>query len=281
MSHEKLQQQLVGPGENKNLILENKLAVDKEFISTKNHAKSESEQYRRAWENTETSSGKHYCPICGEEIAQGTPASSSELEPGEIHHLIKQRYFPSPYEVNKNKYSKEEEKSRHHLSNLLPVCGTCHYLIEGFENGRPHIMSWLCSSITGQEIPLVLPANSISSPAQRRNWSRIQRKIEYLHDSRCMCCGSTQSRDVAKSIALGPEGEINYIGKTVRVVHVIPPTVVPELMHHPDNLILLCLDCLFDRPEGSKNRSVNQYEWRKKEPIYWVREFKPHLVTTS
>jgi hypothetical protein len=96
-----------------------------------------------------------------------------------------------------------------------------------------------------------------------------------------MSCGSAQSSNIAKSVALGLEGKIRYSGKKVRVVHVVPPTVVPELMHHPDNLILLCLDCLFDRPEGSKNRSVNQYEWKKKEPISWVREFKPHFLITS
>lgn len=279
MGRDELERKLVDVGNDRNPTLENKLSVDRDYASIEHYAKAK--QYTLAWKNIETSDGRRLCPICGEKIARGIPTCSSELEPGEIHHLIKQRYFPSPYEVTGNKYSKEEQKSRHHTSNLLPICGACHYQIEGFENGRPHIMSWLCSSITGQEIPVVLPAYSVSFPAQRRSWFQIQRRIECLYDSRCMSCGAAQSSNVTKSITLGPEGEIKYTGKSVRVVHVVPPTVVPKLMHHPDNLIPLCLDCLFDRPVGSKNLSVNQYEWRKKEPISWVRKFKPHLVTTS
>lgn len=171
-------------------------------------------------------------------LLEDTPRKSQELRIGEIHHPIKQRYFPNPLEVDRGEYSLEELKSTHHMSNGLVVCFDCHTGFEGFENGRPHLMSWLCKALTGQEAPLVLPTSSKLMPGQRHCWISTQQEIERVGDYQCTGCGHIQQEGVRKEIDINGHRAFTYVGRDVRAVHVIPPVVAPGLMHHPDNLTL-------------------------------------------
>lgn len=219
--------------------LDAKLAISRDYIAPAHRIRGERTQRDKIWERFSTRD-ETYCVICNRQIARKPRAKQEGLQHGEFHHLIKRRYFPSPYEIHQGKYSEEERKSKHHLSNGLLVCKPCHGRIENYANGRPHIMSWLARSITGAEIPVVLPSDSQVRDSQRRDWNQIQKEIERRESYRCEACGYRQQRRVRKQVYDGTEVLFDYIGRDVRAVHILPPYVAPKLMHDPVNLILLC-----------------------------------------
>lgn len=255
--------------------LDAKLAIDQDYISWPNGIRGEKQQREQVWENFEDANGDWFCAICDEEVARGYPLEAEDTRVGEIHHPIKRRYFPAPSQVNQGEYSLEELKTTHHLSNGLVLCNRCHSAFEGFENGRPHLMSWLCKALTGQEAPLVLPSSSKLTAGQRRCWISTQQEIERTSDYRCTECEHVQQDDVTKEIAIDAHRTLTYVGRDVRVVHIIPPVVAPWLMHHPDNFTLLCLDCLFGVEE---NEEAGRSRWVDEGALQWTRQFAPHLL---
>lgn len=259
--------------------LDAKLAIGEEYTLWENRIRGEQKQQVRVWENFEQGDGEWFCVVCDEQIAQGVPKGTEDLQRGEIHHPIKRRYFPTPAEVHENRYSVKEMKNMHHISNGVVVCRDCHAQFEGFENGRPHLMSWLCKDITGREVPLVLPASSQLETDQRRDWICVQNEIERCGDYQCTACGHTQLEEVTQSIHIDTERSITYSGRDVRAVHVFPPVAVPELTQHPDNLILLCLECLFGVDEhNTTDDSAQLSRWKDEPPLKWVQRFAPHLL---
>jgi len=166
-----------------------------------------------------------------------------------------------------------------HRSDGVVVCTSCHGKLEGFENGRPHLMSWLMKGQTGQEVPLVLPPSSQLNAQQQQGWIHIQHEIEFSQNYQCTACGHTQCREITKLVYLDSERSFAYTGRDVRAVHVIPPVIAPELMHHPANLILLCLDCLFGSPEQNETIESDIWSGWKDEPaLRWAKQFAPRLL---
>lgn len=168
--------------------LDAKLAIDQKYVSRFNGIQGEKKQRERVWSNFQGSNGHWQCAVCEKQVARGYPRESQDLRIGEIHHPIKQRFFPTPLEVDRGEYSLEELKSTHHVSNGLVVCFDCHNGFEGFENGRPHLMSWLCKALTGQEAHLVLPTSSKLMRGQRRCWISTRQGIERAGDYQCVEC---------------------------------------------------------------------------------------------
>jgi len=256
--------------------LDLKLAIDG---SDSGHVvRGERKQKKRTWRRVANHRGTHTCFVCGDAIARGREADELDAETGEWHHLIKRGYFPAPYEVNQGDYSDSARKSQHHLSNTVVLCSACHGTLESFSNGRPHIMSWLCRSITGMEIPLVLPSNSHVRDSQYRDWFRVQDHVRRTSDCRCEVCGHRRRELVTKQVYSGSEVLFDYVGPDVRVVHILPPYAAPELMHDPENLILLCWECLFGADEQrSGDDSSTRSGWKDKSPDDWEQTFAPHL----
>ena len=259
--------------------LNGKLAIDQSYISFDHKTRGEDTQKDRIWLKFGNDLGTHTCAICGEAIARGNTAERMGAQQGQWHHLVKRRYFPSTRSTSQGKYSLSARKSEHHPSNGVLVCPACHGTIEDYENGRPHIMSWLCKSVTGHEIPLVLPSGSRVRERQYRDWLLIQRDIERASDYKCKACGHKQRERVTKQVYDGDEELFDYVGRDVRVFHVLPPVVAPDLMHDPMNSVLLCWACVFGADERhSGDDPANWSGWKDEPPIAWARTFAPHLL---
>lgn len=57
----------------------------------------------------------------------------------------------------------------------------------------------------------------------------------------------------------------------------VPPVVAPGLIHHPDNLALLCLDCLFE-PNEEEDEEAKESKWPAKGALEWTRRFAPQFL---
>ena len=256
-----------------------KLAIDQSYISFDHETRGEQTQKDRVWQKFGNSLGTHTCVVCGEAVARGNTAERKGVQQGQWHHLVKRRYFPSTHSTSQGEYSESARRSKHHPSNAVLVCRGCHGLLEDYENGRPHIMSWLCKNVTGHEIPLVLPSDSRVRDSQYRDWLLVQRDIERASDYRCEACGHKQQERVTKQVYDGDDELFDYVGRDVRAVHVLPPVVAPDLMHDPANLVTLCWECLFGADERhSGDDPTNWSGWKDEPPIAWVRTFAPQLL---
>lgn len=169
-----------------------KLAIDQSYVSRDQSIRGQQTQKDRVWQKFDTSLGTHTCVVCGEAVARGNTAERKGVRQGEWHHLAKCRYFPSTSSTRQGESPESARRSKHHPSNAALVCRGCHGLLEDYENGRPHVMSWLCKSVTGEEIPLVLPSESRVRDSQYRDWLRVQRDVERTYDYKCEACGHRQ-----------------------------------------------------------------------------------------
>lgn len=257
-----------------------KLAISDDYTLTGNRVRGEKKQRDRVWERFETAEGNYYCSVCDEQIACGHPERFSDLKIGEWHHLVKRQYFPVPSEINEGEYSVRDRRSQHHISNCVILCKKCHSQLEGLEKGRPHLMSWLCKDLTGLEVPLVLPADSQRREGQWRDWVSLQREMEYAHEYRCSACGHTQQANRRLTIELEDGSSFEYTGRDVRAVHVLPPFSAPELIHHPLNIELLCIQCLLGL-NGQHRGNTYRRGWIDEAPREWAETFSPPLRDLS
>lgn len=244
----------------------------------------EDKQYRELWnrydESADPDEEEWYCVTCGARLGRQEEAKTEGYEQRTFHHLVKQKYFPSPYQINRGSgQNRRALRSRHHQANVVPMCTSCHYSEwEGWENGRPHIMTWLFSHETGQEIDLALWASQIPNSTQRVLWSSAEVIALRQGDYSCRACGQRRRRKAVKRLYSEGRVKLMYAGPDVRAVHVIPPTEAPELAHVPRNLVLLCWDCLFGQEamEGVRNRHT-PYGWKDESTQEWVSELAPEL----
>lgn len=240
-------------------------------------------QYREVWKkynraDQDTDGNEWYCSICEVRLAKRENVDQDQRKQRYLHHPIKQRYFPSPYQIDQEcRADQRAYKSRHDKSNLVPVCSSCHGRWEGWENGRPHIMTWLFSDITDQEMDIALWPTSELRDAQRTKWSCAESKALREWDYTCADCGK-RSESTTKHIYQAGNQELTYTGRDVRAVHIVPPTVNPALAHSPQNLTLLCWDCLFGQKavEGQENQEKNLC-WKNASTHEWRHEFAPEV----
>lgn len=256
-----------------------KLAIDLDYATWGNDVRGVKKQCTRVWENFTTSDGDRFCVVCGDQVDRKDRVAEKGCSRGEWHHIIPRSDFPAPYEVREGTYSMMERKSKHHVANGVIVCTSCHGLLEGFQNGRPHIASWLYRDLTGQEIPLVLPAESQARSSQRRDWIQAQYEAERAGEYECTACDHVQQEEVTKPVYDGDEYLFQYTGRDVRAVHVLPPEIAPELIHDPSNLILLCWECLFGVNERSSEDDPALWAgWKDEPPAVWAETFAPHRL---
>lgn len=242
-------------------------------------------QYRTIWERynqKDQSNGvdEWYCVTCGDRLVQREKATQDGHAHRELHHLIKQRYFPSSFQIDRECFKDvRAQQSRNHPSNVIPLCRACHLgLWEDWESGRPHIMAWLFKDITGDEIDLALwPEHSLRDE-QRTTWSSAEAVAMRRQGRKCSACNHVQEKDVTKRLYLDGEIKHSYTGRDVRAVHVIPPTTVPQLTHVPRNLVLLCWECLFGEASVPHHSDTDApIGWKDEQLIDWTVELAPHL----
>lgn len=244
-------------------------------------------QYRTIWsrynqKGSYEKEGEWYCVTCGNRIACKARATQDGYAHRQLHHLVKQRHFPNSFQVDRDCIPDiRARQSRNHPSNVVPVCRSCHLgLWEGWENGRPHIMTWLFKDITGEETDLALWPEHTLRDDQRTLWSSAESVATRRQDGRCIACNHIQKRNVTRRLYHKGELTLSYTGRDVRAVHVIPPTVAPQLAHVPRNLVLLCWNCLFGEDSIAYQVDVKgQVGWRNESLFDWIIELAPHLDT--
>jgi len=263
-----------------NLHIDEKFVIDERYVSASNRTAGERKQRKRTRERHTNPYGRCHCVICRAQIDWSDNRGGYACEQGYWHHLITRGQFPSPSECNKGMYSDSDRKSEHHLSNCIVVCSECHGRWEGWENGRPHIMTWLFRNVTGQEIPLTLSSDAESRrrASQRPDWNVVQKEAERKYDYECRVCGHRQKTDVTMPVYDGDRVAFTYTGRDVRALHIIPPIVDAKLMHDLDNLVLLCWACLFggdarNTPDGQRSPLC----WKDRPTEDWVKAFRPSL----
>lgn len=264
----------------RNLQLDEKFAIDERYVSVPNCTAGERTQRSRTQERHTNQYGRRRCVICRTQIDWGSRREEYDCEQGYWHHLITRAQFPSKVECESGLYSDIERKSQHHLSNCVIVCSECHGRWEGWENGRPHIMTWLFKDVTGEEIPLTLSPNAESRlrAPQRLDWNATQKEAERRYDYECRACGHRQQTDVTMPVYHGDQKAFTYTGRDVRAIHIVPPVVDAKLMHDLENLVLLCWACLF----GGDARNLPEEQssplcWKDRPTKDWLKAFKPHL----
>ncbi len=245
--------------------------------------RGEEAQYGDIWseyneQGQDPREGKWYCASCSQRIASQSNVGQNGSRQRELHHLVKQHYFPSMRQINKDCGADlRAHKSRNAEANLIPLCPSCHGRWEDWEGGRPHIMTWLFSDITGEEIDLALWPKSKLHPEQRTRWSCSEAVALRQGNSACLACGHAR-REARKHLYKEGQVELTYTGPDVRAVHVIPPAVAPKLAHVPQNLILLCWECLFGSKAVTEWNSQDELAGWKDEPYCeWILEFAPWL----
>lgn len=233
----------------------------------------------RIWQRDGSSEARATCPICDQSIGRKDALTGSVLN-GEVHHLVNRSHFPSKHQTSGGAavYERWHHKSAHHPSNLALMCRRCHRYLEGIEGARPHLMSWLFSDITGDEVPLILPEESRVRSQQRRNWSVLQREVERKRGYECRACEKVSHDESSHTLSTIGGNILQYTGPSVRAVHIIPPLVAPALTHDPDNLVMLCWNCLFGpdrRREFYEERA--DFCWHGAPVQAWINEFIPTL----
>lgn len=250
------------------------LAIDDEYATY--HIGGMDRWKNRAWQRNSRSDVRATCPICDRDIGRKDAQSHDGVYQGEVHHLVSRSHFPAKYQTNgeDSVYEQWHEKSAHHPSNLVLMCRRCHRYLEGLEGARPHLMSWLFSDITGDEVPLILPEESQIRSQQRRNWSALQREVERKRGYECRACGNVTHNESSHTLSTIGGNILQYTGPSVRAVHIVPPLVAPALTHDPDNLVMLCWNCLFGpdrRREFYEERA--DFCWHGAPVQDWINEF--------
>lgn len=264
--------------ETDNLHIDEKFVIDQRYVSTSNRTAGKRKQRKRTQERHTNQFGRRHCVICGTQIDWRNRQGAYDCEQGYWHHLITRAQFPSKAECNEGLYSDADRKSKHHLSNCIIVCSECHGRWEGWENGRPHIMTWLFKDVTGQEIPLTLSPNAESRrrAPQRADWNTIQKEAERKYDYECRVCGHRQQADVTIPVYDRNQMAFTYTGRDVRTLHIVPPVVDAKLMHDLDNLVLLCWACLFGGDaRNAPDEQSSPLCWKDRSTEDWLKAFKP------
>ena len=251
--------------------------VDLKFVIDDRYGKGRQSgkraQRNRIWEREREPNGKAHCATCGARIERKSKIERDWHRIGQWHHLIKQQHFLFPCDDP----TPEQQRSKHHESNGILLCRQCHLSRwEGWTGERPHIATWLFSDVTGQEIPLSLAPGSVKYDKQPVDWNSAQRVAERRGEYQCSACGHHQQR-VTKPVYDSDRRAFQYTGPDVRAVHVIPPTHVPELSHHPSNLTLLCWDCIFGKEARNCDDVDHSQSWLREPTDHWVDEFAPQL----
>lgn len=261
-----------------NLRIDEKFVIDERYVSEANRTAGEQKQRRRTQDHHVGWDGKRRCVACGKQIDWGADREEYGCDQGYWHHLITRAQFPSKFDCDDGLYSNAERKSQHHLSNCVILCSRCHGLWEGWENGRPHIMTWLFKDVTGEEIPLMLSrhAESRRRAPQRSDWNATQLDAERKYGYECKACGHQQRKDITSPVYDGDRLAFTYTGRDVRALHIVPPVVDAKLMHDLDNLVLLCWSCLFGgdarNAPGERNSPL---AWKDQPTEEWLKAFKP------